>query len=67
MQKDLTKFFFFFPYKVLNYVNKTDFLAGPVTEELRIPFKDREGKGLPYCDNYNKTHYSGNATGQWYK
>lgn len=51
-------------YKILNYVNKTDFLAGPVIEELRTPFKDREGKGLPYCDNYNKTHYSGNAIGQ---
>ena len=51
----------------MNYVNKTDFLAGPVIEELRTPFKDREGKGLPYCDNYNKTHYSGNAIGQWYK
>lgn len=51
-------------YKVLNYVNKTDFLAGPVIKELRTPFKDKEGKGLPYCDNYNKTHYSGNAIGQ---
>lgn len=33
-------------YKVMNYAGKTDFLAGPVTLELRTPFKDREGKGI---------------------
>ena len=33
-------------YKVTNYAGKTYFLAGPVTLELRTPFKDREGKEI---------------------